>query len=718
MTYKYALMPLLIAHAFAYAADDAAENKAPAQTGAVLQEVKVTGQAQRSFSSASHGELRDRVNLGLLGRQNAFTAPVNVVNYDEKIIADKEPRTLVDVIAKTDASVMSFGGETNTLQGLYVRNLQLDARQFSLNGLAGLYSTYASPTAGVGSAQLIKGANSATVGMDAEGSVSSAVNIETKKATDEPINRVSMAWFSDNRLQPTFDFGRRFGSNKEWGVRVNGKYRQGDTPRNGFSEESTELALNTDYRGERLKAALDLWYNKRNTDGGRARVQDMQTLTFNMPKAPDGKTNLVPSWQGQDTSDKTVALTFEYDADNITYSGGIGHMESTYRGVFTQLTMLNEQGDYRSAAARRYDYAIRNTSANFKARGEFDTGAVSHNWSVGFDAVKRERDFDRSATAGAFTSNIYNPEFPDAPAFGALSQNTDESYFTPSLAIADTLGFWENRLRLTAGARLQYIKQKNERTGSKYSEHALNPMLTAVWTANPGLVFYGNYMQDLEPGEIVDDTNAVNDGDTLKPAKSKQIELGVRKNWGDIVTTASVYQITRPSAYLNSSNIYGYNGKERNRGLELNAYANLLNKTLRPSLGVSFMRAELQNYQAWGSDAIINGNQQVTSPRIIAKAGVEWDTSFAEGLTLNAGLQHYGKSFQNPENTYTLPSYTTYDFGARYQTKMGGNKLTVSGAVENAFNKHYWQIQRGRSTRSFAVVGMPRTLWLKAELAF
>ena len=88
MTYKLALMPLLIVHAFAYAADGTAENedKARAQTGAVLQEVNVTGQAQRSFSSASQGELRDRVNLGLLGRQNAFTAPVNVVNYDEKII--------------------------------------------------------------------------------------------------------------------------------------------------------------------------------------------------------------------------------------------------------------------------------------------------------------------------------------------------------------------------------------------------------------------------------------------------------------------------------------------------------------------------------------------------------------------------------------------------------------------------------------------------------
>lgn len=87
------------------------------------------------------------------------------MNYDEKAFADKEPRNIVDVLAKTDASVMNFGGESATLQGVYVRGLQLGARQFSVNGLAGLYSAYNTPTTAVGSAQLIKGASTATVGM-------------------------------------------------------------------------------------------------------------------------------------------------------------------------------------------------------------------------------------------------------------------------------------------------------------------------------------------------------------------------------------------------------------------------------------------------------------------------------------------------------------------------------------------------------------------------
>ena len=113
-------------------------------------------QSARSYSIASDGDLRDRVNLGLLGKANAFTAPITVVNYDEKVLENNASRTLVDTIAKNDASTMQFGGESNTIQGVYVRGLQLDARQFSINGLAGLYSYYHTPTAGVSSAQLIK----------------------------------------------------------------------------------------------------------------------------------------------------------------------------------------------------------------------------------------------------------------------------------------------------------------------------------------------------------------------------------------------------------------------------------------------------------------------------------------------------------------------------------------------------------------------------------
>ncbi|MGN6843538.1 TonB-dependent siderophore receptor, partial [Neisseria sp. P0021.S006] len=157
MNSKLALMPLVVASAFAYAADEA--TSAP-EAYAEVQEVKVHADAKRvkaarSYSIASDGDLRDRVNLGVLGKANAFTAPITVVNYDEQALNNTEARTLVDAVAKKDASVWQFGGESNTLTGLYFRGYQLDARQFSVNGLAGMYGTQGTASVQVGSAQLI-----------------------------------------------------------------------------------------------------------------------------------------------------------------------------------------------------------------------------------------------------------------------------------------------------------------------------------------------------------------------------------------------------------------------------------------------------------------------------------------------------------------------------------------------------------------------------------
>ena len=184
MNSKLVLMPLLIMSAFSYAADEATP-ETPVQQQ--LQEVNVRADAKRvkaarSYSIASDGDLRDRVNLGLLGKANAFTAPITVVNYDEKALNNTEARTLVDAVAKKDASTWQFGGESNTLTGLYFRGYQLDARQFSVNGLAGMYGTQGTASVQVGSAQLIKGASTAVNGMDPEGAVSGSVNIETKKS--------------------------------------------------------------------------------------------------------------------------------------------------------------------------------------------------------------------------------------------------------------------------------------------------------------------------------------------------------------------------------------------------------------------------------------------------------------------------------------------------------------------------------------------------------
>ena len=740
MNSKLALMPLLIASAFSYAADEATP-ETPVQQQ--LQEVNVRADAKRvkaarSYSIASDGDLRDRVNLGVLGKANAFTAPITVVNYDEQALNNTEARTLVDAVAKKDASVWQFGGESNTLTGLYFRGYQLDARQFSVNGLAGMYGTQGTASVQVGSAQLIKGASTTVNGMDPEGAVSGSVNIETKKAADEGNRKIGLGWFSNNRAQGTFDLGQRFGENKEFGVRANGKLRHGDTPRHGYSEDNKEFALNADYRGEKLRVAFDSIYAKRKTNGGRARMQDIQNASGRLFDAPEGKVNLAPSWQAQNTRGQTNMLTFEWDAfENAQITGGIGYNNARYYGNFASPTVTSSGLTYNSGRARLTDQRFKTLSMNLTARGEFETGPVSHNWSAAFDRIDRKRTTYQGARQTR--SSVIDPSLDIPTQLAKLDSNLGSAWSaTPSLdtvikvnslAVSDTLGFADNKYRLTLGGRFQAVEQKNKLNGRKADASRFSPMLMAAWVPQPDLVVYGNYMEDLEPSNIrTDEDGHVTMAD---PRVSRQFEVGVRKNWGDFVTTLNAFQIKRPgywrgnttsgtdfAARKNAGLAYSGSeqGIERSRGIEFNTYANLLNKTLRPTFGLMYLQSTVKDYPNF-ADNLVNG-VQVANPRVIAKAGVEWDTPFAKGLTLNGNVSYFGKSYQDTQKQYAFPSYTLVDVGARYKTKLGKNTLTVSSSVENLFNKNYWQVQRGQYDRSFAVVGMPRTYWLKAELDF
>ena len=740
MNSKLALMPLLIMSAFSYAADEATP-EAPMQQQ--LQEVHVRADAKRvkaarSYSIASDGDLRDRVNLGVLGKANAFTAPITVVNYDEQALNNTEARTLVDAVAKKDASVWQFGGESNTLTGLYFRGYQLDARQFSVNGLAGMYGTQGTASVQVGSAQLIKGASTAVNGMDPEGAVSGSVNIETKKAADEGNRKIGLGWFSNNRAQGTFDLGQRFGENKEFGVRANGKLRHGDTPRHGYSEDNKEFALNADYRGETLRVAFDSIYAKRKTNGGRARMQDIQNANGRLFAAPEGKVNLAPSWQAQNTRGQTNMLTFEWDAfENAQITGGIGYNNARYYGNFASPTVTSSGLTYNSGRARLTDQRFKTLSMNLTARGEFETGPVSHNWSTAFDRIDRKRTTYQGARQTR--SSVIDPNIDIPTQLAKLDSNLGSAWSaTPSLdtvikvnslAVSDTLGFADNKYRLTLGGRFQAVEQKNKLNGRKADASRFSPMLMAAWVPQPDLVVYGNYMEDLEPSDIrTDDDGHVTMAD---PRVSRQFEVGVRKNWGDFVTTLNAFQIKRPGYWRGNTTSgtdfatrknagLAYSGSEqgmeRSRGIEFNTYANLLNKTLRPTFGLMYLQSTVKDYPNF-ADNLVNG-VQVANPRVIAKAGVEWDTPFAKGLTLNGNVSYFGKSYQDTQKQYAFPSYTLVDVGARYKTKLGKNTLTVSSSVENLFNKNYWQVQRGQYDRSFAVVGMPRTYWLKAELDF
>ena len=273
-------------------------------------------------------------------------------------------------------------------------------------------------------------------------------------------------------------------------------------------------------------------------------MQDIQNANGRLFDAPEGKVNLTPSWQAQNTRGQTNMLTFEWDAfENAQITGGIGYNNARYYGNFASPTVTSSGLTYNSGRARLTDQRFKTLSMNLTARGEFETGPVSHNWSTAFDRIDRKRTTYQGARQTR--SSVIDPSLDIPTQLAKLDSNLGSAWNTTpsldtvikvnSLAVSDTLGFADNKYRLTLGGRFQAVEQKNKLNGRKADANRFSPMLMAAWVPQPDLVVYGNYMEDLEPSDIrTDDDGHVTMAD---PRVSRQFEVGVRKNWGDFVTT-------------------------------------------------------------------------------------------------------------------------------------------------------------------------------------
>jgi iron complex outermembrane receptor protein len=102
-------------------------------------------------------------------------------------------------------------------------------------------------------------------------------------------------------------------------------------------------------------------------------------------------------------------------------------------------------------------------------------------------------------------------------------------------------------------------------------------------------------------------------------------------------------------------------------------------------------------------------------PVLQANMGAEWDMPWLPGFTLTGNLVHTGKRYINQANTQSVPSWTTFDFGARYSTKVAGKSTIIRANLLNAFDRNYWAGVASFSTLS---LGTPRTVLVSATVDF
>jgi iron complex outermembrane receptor protein len=655
------------------------------------------------------GQLATGGSIGVLGTGKVMDQPFSTTNYTEQAMRDVQARTIADIVIN-NASVrteQSSGGFGDVFQ---IRGFAVQATDVALNGLYGMVSASRMPVNLLERVEVLQGPGSLMYGMGPSGSIGGAINIVTKRADDEPLTRLTALYQSKSQFGVQADVGRRFGDEGQWGIRVNGMYADGQTGIAHGNQSQGNGAVALDYRGTKLRWSFDAYNVSENTDEFRPQI-GLDTAT-SVPAAPSGYTNFYPGTKLK-LRDSAVTTRLEYDIDpHFTLYAAAGEHYGTSDQNFPYAFGMTSAGDF-SVYNGYYDAYNRTKTLDVGVRSHFDTFGIHHTLVAGLTTLNEEQGYFYALSDTSVASNLYNPT-----PLPVMTVNRDEPQRfnhtrLNSQQLIDTMSLFNDRLLLTGGLRRQTIGADNydPTSGaqtSSYSEQAITPVAGIVVKPLSNVAVYGNFTSGLSDGGTAP-AGTANAGQAFAPYKSNQYEAGVKADWGRVMTTVSVFQISQPNGVTDvASNIYSYDGRSRVRGLELSAYGEVV-RHLRLMASATFYDAKLQGTAGGATD----GNEPVGIPHYALNLGADYDLPWVQGLAVNGRMIHTGAQYYDAANSLRLPAWTRYDVGVRYSTKVASKDVVLRANIENLFGSRYW-VQQG----SYLMTAAPRTVLLSAQIDF
>ncbi|QDR79181.1 TonB-dependent receptor [Sporomusa termitida] len=686
-----------------------------AQREFTLEKIEVTAGRDTLPPPYAGGQVARGGNVGILGNRDFMDTPFSITSYTVQTMEDQQASTLYDVLSN-DSSIRFTTSNGHFVENYKIRGFDVSYQHLYFNGMQGLAHFDHIPVEFLERVEVLKGPSSFLYG-GVNTSVGGAINLVPKRAGEEDFASFTADYTSSSQLGGHLDLGRRFGKNKEFGVRFNGVYADGDTETDGQSKKRQLGALGLDYRHDRWRLSLDAFSSEESFDNGSVA---MYGLAGGYVKAPDASANPFPGIYGKGRNNGFLFKS-EYDvSDNVTAYASMGKLANRGTGFLsgTNVVGFKSNGDG-TISMLKQNWWQDSVAAELGLRGNYRTGAVNHQLAVGYNAMDTESAFAWNRITGIAT-NIYNPtslaSYLAALPTPSKSAKTSETNLS-SLFIADTLAFNEEKVQLTLGVRQQNVKTKsfNATTGAvtaKYDEDATTPAIGLVvkpWAAPVSL--YANYIEGLSPGSEVTDTEADNYGEVFAPYKSKQYEIGAKWDRGTFANTLSFYQIEKPSVITltrsDGKKIVSDDAEQRNRGIEWNAFG-AINDKVRLLGGIAYTRAEYTR-----DVSTKQGNTPWGVPKYQANLGVEWDTPWNPDLTLSVRAIFSNSQYVDSANTVKIPSWVRYDIGTKYKTVINKVPVTFRASVENVFDRNYWS---GLFADGYATAGGPRAFKLSASM--
>jgi iron complex outermembrane receptor protein len=706
---------------------------APAPASAVeeatLPAVTVSASADASAAGLTKeyagGQVARGGKVGILGNVDIMDTPFNTTSYTQQFIQDRQAQSVADVL-QADPSVRIGRGFGNYQETYVIRGFPVYSDDIAYNGLYGILPRQYISTEMLERVELIHGTSAFLNGAAPGGSaLGGSISLLPKRAGNAPLNQVSVGTQTGSQTYLAADIARRFGPEDRVGIRLNAAHREGGTGIDNEKRDVSLFSLGLDYRGNNFRLSADIGSQDSKLRNARPSV-NIGSATV-VPSAPGASTNYGQAWDYSSERDVFGTFRAEVDvADNVTAWAAFGARKTQEYNVLSSDVTLSAANNG-SGTSTRFDNGRQDSvhTGEVGIRSTLYTGSVKHTLiaSASMYELNSRNGYVGYSTA---SNNIYSPVVIPQSAlplayFGNSLDNPQTTNRTnlSSIALADTLGFFDDRLSITLGGRQQSIKQINTTylgtfgTGAPdvgYNANTITPVAGVVFKLTPSISVYGNYIEGLQPAVNAPPT-AANFGQTFAPYKSKQKEIGAKYDAGKLGLTAALFSTTQPSAVTSASNIYSIDGEQRNQGLELSAFGEPF-RGLRLLGGLTLVDARLTKTAGGAND----DKRVVGMPTTQSTFGAEWDVPGVAGLSVSSRVMYMSAQQVNAANTLSIPSWTRFDAGVRYVVGLGGQVITLRGRVDNIANKAYWA--NVGNTNSALVQGGPRVFITTASVDF
>lgn len=690
------------------------------------------------------GFLSNKTKVGIFGDKNIMDVPYSEMIMTSKSLAvfDDPSQPLANVLQNNPSIRVSSSSPMYT--DFSMRGINMNGNHMMLNGIPSLFYQFTTPPSHIiDRIDITSGPNAGVNGVSMSnngtngGSTAApgTINIISKKAEATPVTRYTQTFSGRGNYGEYIDVGRRFGKDKEWGVRLNTEYMQGGLSLPGAEKNAKNIFVNIDHHNERSNTNLLAGYFDLRVNGGQRWFQFKPSADYKsqaLPVVPDSKNNY--DFDGTTKYVHGYLMTLNHEqkiTDDWSWFANFGQSRrSGNKDNQGSAIKFDQDGNFVSNRFNQQNEAGKNVYAQLGIKGNFDTGELKHNVSFAVDrSWARYWNNAKSYSPGSsgITGNLYEGIiFPDdykLQSFGAAKPEWEET--NVGITLGDNLEY--GKLQVLLAASRKHEDFNNLKGKVKHTNNNILPTYGISYKPVDNLAVYAGHTESFSRGLVVSGEYAgdknnnkkykyVNNGATLEPVKSKQNEVGIKYANAGILTTLSYFAIDEANRIdsvaglsVDGDTLYKkvQDGKNSYKGLELTVNGKIAEKW-NTTGGLLYLDAQREHTK----NGLKDGMFVTGVSRWSSVVGLEYKPNDDWGIVGRAVWND--KAFvedTNGKGKYEIPSHLTFDLGVNYKTQVHAMPVKFSAMCYNVTNRDYWMGRGGSSTFGLS---MPRTFMLSA----